>query len=176
MGGEIAVTSEPGKGSSFRFTVSAQRIREAADASCGGNLERVRHDGLRVLVAEDNAVNRKVALRLLERIGCQVEVVEHGQAALEALDRSVYDLVLLDCEMPVMDGLEAARAIRQRPGPEARIPIIAVTANAFVEHRHSCLQAGMNDFLAKPVTLAAMWEKLGEWAPENRELEKKAFV
>jgi CheY-like chemotaxis protein len=127
-------------------------------------LERNRHDGLRVLLAEDNTVNQKVAVRILQRIGCQVRVAENGLEVLKALDEAPCDLVLMDCEMPGMDGLEAARLIRQRAGPEKDIPIVALTANAFAEQRDQCLNAGMNDFLPKPVTVEAIWDKVDRWA------------
>jgi CheY-like chemotaxis protein len=174
MGGALTVESAPGQGSRFRVTLPADSIHTASQEIPKPALDRLRHDslrdrgrqdGLRVLLAEDNAVNRKVAVRILERIGCQVRVAENGLEVLKALDDAPCDLVLMDCEMPGMDGLEATRLIRQRAGPEKDIPIVALTANAFSEQRDQCLGAGMNDFLPKPVTVEAIWDKVEQWAP-----------
>jgi len=118
--------------------------------------------GLRVLVAEDNPVNRQVLMRQASRLGVVVTAVENGQEALDELARGAYDIVLMDCQMPVMDGYEATRAIREREGADgARTPIVAVTANAMREDIDRCREAGMDDFVAKPVTLAALAEAIG---------------
>jgi CheY-like chemotaxis protein len=105
----------------------------------------------RILVAEDNAVNRAVALAQLRKLGFHVSLVTNGAEAIEAVDRDQYDLVLMDCEMPGMDGFEATRRIRLSAHPD--IPIIAVTADAVSGDRERCLREGMNDYLAKPVAL-----------------------
>jgi two-component system, sensor histidine kinase and response regulator len=113
----------------------------------------------RVLVAEDNPVNQKVARLMLERCGCVVDVVENGALAVAAVQAGGYDLVLMDCQMPVLDGFEATRLIRALPGPERQIAVVALTANALSGDRERCLEAGMNDYVAKPVrrdTLAAL--------------------
>ena len=118
---------------------------------------------LRVLVAEDNKVNQKVALRLLELRGCQVDLVANGQEAVAAVQRLRYDVVLMDCQMPVMDGFEATRAIRAGEGPTRRTPIIAMTAGAMAGDRERCLEAGMDDYITKPVTGAALDRGLAPW-------------
>jgi len=113
--------------------------------------------GLRILIAEDNPVNQQVLTRQASRLGLVVNAVENGEAALAALAAETYDAVLMDCQMPVMDGYAATRAIRGREaagGP--RMPIVAVTANAMREDYDRCRDAGMDDFVAKPVTLAAL--------------------
>jgi PAS domain S-box-containing protein len=115
---------------------------------------------LRVLLAEDNPVNQRLALRLLEKQGHKVEVVATGVAALEALERGTFDVVLMDVQMPEMDGLEATRRYRQREGQGRRVPIIAMTAHAMKGDRERCLQAGMDGYLAKPIQLPALWEAL----------------
>jgi CheY-like chemotaxis protein len=115
-----------------------------------------------VLVAEDNAVNREVALALLSAAGLQVEFAEDGQTAVEKVQQHPYDLVLMDMHMPVMDGLQATRVLRAMPALQA-LPILAMTANAFGEDRAACLAAGMNDFVSKPVEPQALYATLLQW-------------
>jgi CheY-like chemotaxis protein len=106
--------------------------------------------GLRVLLAEDNRVNQKVVIGILKRAGCTFSVVENGERALEAIQEGGFDVVLMDCHMPVMDGYTAAGRIRDLEGPAGRVPIVALTAGALAEDRDRCLEAGMDHFLAKP--------------------------
>ena len=112
--------------------------------------------GMRVLVAEDNRTNQRVVRLLLERMGCVVRIVENGEEVLTAAAEAEFDLVLMDCQMPVMDGLEATRQLRRREGRNQQVPIVALTANGFEADRLRCLEAGMTDFLAKPVEKAAL--------------------
>jgi signal transduction histidine kinase/DNA-binding response OmpR family regulator len=122
-----------------------------ADAPAGGL------SGLRVLIAEDNLVNQQVLVRQAQRLGIIVDAVENGEQVLDALEQRRYDAVLMDCQMPVMDGYAATRAIREHEHEQgARMPIVAVTANAMREDFERCREAGMDDFVAKPVTLAAL--------------------
>ncbi|MGH7437628.1 MAG: response regulator, partial [Polyangiaceae bacterium] len=125
---------------------------------------RERTRGLEILLAEDNAVNQKLVVRLLEKMGHRTTVAENGTAALDELAKRTFDLVLMDLQMPGMDGLAATAAIRQREqGTGARIPIVALTANALVGDRERCLEAGMNDYLTKPIRKEALAAVLAQW-------------
>ena len=115
-------------------------------------------------MAEDNATNRKVALSQLRKLGYETGAATNGAEAIEAVKHGHYDLVLMDCQMPVMDGFEAARSIRRM---SAGIPIVAITAHAMPADRDRCLVEGMNDYLAKPVELSRLSEVLARWLPES---------
>ena len=174
MGGTIQVDSTPGHGSTFRFTVTLassdliHRDRNRTNLSPLALPEpSTPPRGIRVLLAEDNPVNQQVALYMLESLGYQTEVAENGREALQALSATRYDLVLMDCQMPDMDGFAATRQWRaqeQANGGE-RIPIIAVTANALEGDRDICLASGMDDFLAKPFTRLALGALIQRWTP-----------
>ena len=118
--------------------------------------------GLNVLLAEDNPINQRVAVRMLEKIGCTATVVKDGVEATIAFGRQPFDVVLMDCQMPGMNGLEATRAIRdsERRDMRERTPIVALTANAMHSDREACFAAGMDDFLPKPVRLESLTEAL----------------
>ncbi len=127
---------------------------------------RAPHAGAHVLLAEDNAVNAEVSVALLSAAGLVVEAVVNGKLALERVRSGRYDLVLMDMQMPEMDGLAATRAIRALPQGRS-LPIVAMTANAFGEDRAACLAAGMNDFLSKPVETARLYAMLQQWLPQR---------
>jgi CheY-like chemotaxis protein len=117
-----------------------------------------------VLVAEDNIVNQKVARRMLEKLGCRVDVVANGQEAVDATAQIVYDCLIMDCQMPEMDGFEATAAIRRREAHSGcRLPIIAMTANAMQGDRARCLEAGMDDYISKPAKPEELLSKLQQW-------------
>jgi CheY-like chemotaxis protein len=120
---------------------------------------------IRVLVAEDNVVNQKVAVRMLERLGLRADVAANGREAVSMFELLPYDLVFMDCQMPEMDGYEAAGEIRRREGPGRHVAIIAMTADAMAGCREQCLEAGMDDFISKPVAMEALFEALRRWAP-----------
>ena len=126
----------------------------------------------RILLVEDNPVNQLVARSMLEALGCQVETANNGQEALEALNIATYDMVMMDCQMPQMDGLAATRIIRERenesPGSARRAPIIALTANAFDSDRAACLAAGMDDYLSKPYGMEQLRGILTRWLPQRK--------
>lgn len=117
----------------------------------------------KILVAEDNPVNQRVLAHMLSRENHQFDVAENGSRAVELAQANHYDLILMDCQMPLMDGFEATRAIRSGHGPNAFTAIVAVTANVLPEDRQRCLEAGMNDHLSKPLTIRQLSETLRRW-------------
>ena len=127
----------------------------------------------RILIAEDNLVNQKVAMRLVQKLGFAADVAGNGVEALAALAKSTYDLILMDCQMPEMDGLETTRRIREAGD---RIPIIAMTANAMKGDREMCLDAGMDDYLTKPIDLSSLSKALTQWSSAPRRGEARAMA
>ena len=167
MGGTIGIESQEGKGSVFWFTLSFEVPRRTAGLrAAAAAAQVVSRQSLRILVAEDNQINRLVVLTQLRKLGHQAEAVVNGVEAVERATAEDYDLVLMDCQMPLMDGYEATRRIREaRPD---RTPIIAVTANAMSGDRDRCLAAGMDDFISKPIDMKLLSRLLAVWCPALR--------
>ncbi|HRD96884.1 MAG TPA: PAS domain S-box protein [Rubrivivax sp.] len=173
MRGSIGVDSDPGHGCTFWFVVPLQRghgpMPEAGlPVPAAGADERLRqlHRGARVLLAEDNEINVEVVQELLHAVGLDVVVAGNGRAAVEAAQQDGFDLILMDMQMPEMDGLEATRRIRQLHD-HAATPILALTANAFTDDRQACLGAGMDTMLTKPVDPALLYESLLQWLAQG---------
>ncbi len=176
MGGEVGVDSTAGHGSTFWFTLVLQHGHgpmpavNAVDKTPSDELRlRKLHRGARILLAEDNPINVEVVEQMLLAAGLDVTVAQHGRIALDTASTGAFDLILMDMQMPVMDGLEATRSIRHLPD-YTTTPIVALTANAFSEDRRACLEAGMNDVLTKPVEPAALYKTLARWLPVSAPL------
>ena len=153
MGGDVGFTSTEGVGSVFWIEVAAEpAIAPDAVAEVGGDVL----GGLRILVVEDNATNRVIATKLLENLGAEVETAADGLLGVEAARHATYDLILMDVQMPGIDGLEASRRIRRLPGESAHTPIVALTANVLAHQRDAYLQAGMDGVVGKPISPAAL--------------------
>ncbi len=166
MGGSIGADGRPGRGSVFWFAIDLPAVdpmtveRKVRPTSTTGAVV----EGRRVLVVEDNPVNRKVVCRMLERLQLTVEMAEDGQIALDMWQNNRYSLVFMDVQMPRLDGYDTTRALRRREGVGTRTPIVALTANAMQGDRERCLAAGMDDYLSKPVIFEDLKRVVREWA------------
>ena len=179
MGGYVSVESTLGKGSSFHFTVNLRRSAtgggkheenrpKRSGAKSAQNYEILR--GTRLLLVEDNDVNQKVALGILGAGGISVDIAGNGAEAISKIEVNDYEIILMDLQMPVMDGLTATRKIREHE-KYADLPIIAMTANAMAEHRSQCIDAGMNDFISKPFNPADLFRTIWKWVTGESDAE-----
>jgi CheY-like chemotaxis protein/nitrogen-specific signal transduction histidine kinase len=167
MGGEISVTSKEGTGTTVKFTLNLgfveNALKQPAPAAPSFPAARTSLSGLHLLVAEDNDMNQFVTRELLKRAGCTCDVVTDGAGAVEAVKKGRYDAVLMDCQMPGMDGLEATRLIRTlEAAGGAHLPIIALTADAAQGDRERCLDAGMDGYVSKPINSAELIAVIGK--------------
>ncbi|KAB2970616.1 PAS domain-containing protein [Zoogloea sp.] len=173
MGGTVGVSSASGQGSTFWLTAWLQKLSVTDDAAPQPQDEdaeatlRREFGGCKLLLTEDEPVNREVALALLEEVGLEVDIAGTGLEALTMTDKNDYAVILMDMQMPVMDGVAATRAIRANPRYKD-VPILAMTANAFSQDRRSCIDAGMNDFISKPVEPSIMYSTLLTWLKNSR--------
>jgi signal transduction histidine kinase/ActR/RegA family two-component response regulator len=177
MGGDAGAESTPNQGSRFWFTARIARATEAAapQALLLSSVEhslRQGHAGRRILVVEDEPVNREITLMMLEDMGFVIDVAEDGLEAVEMTAQNRYDLVLMDMQMPRMNGLDATRAIRNQPD-NRELPILAMTANAFAEDKALCMAAGMNEFIAKPIKPDILFENLLKWLRAAERAERR---
>ena len=173
MGGDAGATSEPGQGSRFWFTarldkdINAGEARPEPATGEAGRLIDERHRGRRILVVEDEEINQEIITEILQDVGLVVEIAEDGVSAVEHVHDSVYALAMMDMQMPRMNGLEATRRIRQEPN--GTLPIIAMTANAFAEDKARCFEAGMDDFVAKPLDPEELLRTVLRWLDSGRQ-------
>lgn len=163
MGGKIWAESQLGKGSTFSFEILAEatQIKPVGETASRSENDfqaeqNQRKHALSILIAEDNIVNQKVLLRMLNKLGYSADVASNGLEALQALQRQPYHVILMDVQMPEMDGLQSTRAIRKLSAFPGKPKIVAITAHALEGDREKCLAAGMDDYISKPVN----WEEL----------------
>ena len=162
--------SAPGKGSTFTCRIPLPivsgvqpQIESDSRAAAGADGGLLPGDGCQALLVEDNEVNQRIARQMLERLGCSVELARDGRAALELLSCRRYDIVFMDCEMPVMDGYACAAELRRRERSASRTPVVALTAHAMEGARERCLAAGMDDYLTKPLAVRRLRTTLEKW-------------
>ncbi len=176
MGGEIGVNSHEHEGSTFWFTLTLPLDASGTEDSDTGTEspqdethrpEKTERIHSRVLVAEDNLANQKLIVRLLEKLGCDVDLAENGKEAVEAATSASYDLIFMDCQMPVLDGFKATKEIRRREGKASRTPIIALTAKAMEGDREICFTAGMDDYISKPSSKKDLRSALERWVKKE---------
>jgi len=165
MGGDAGVVSSLGQGSTFWFTVCLKRGKELKPQEVSNKPEAKIRKGSRILLVEDNEINQEIGRMLLEEYSLSVEIANHGGEAVSMVKANVYDLILMDIKMPVMDGLAATRCIRQLDCGQS-IPIVAMTASAFEDNQNDCIEAGMNGFLTKPIEPDLLYSELTRWLPE----------
>ncbi len=169
MGGKMWLESEVGRGTTFYFTASflPTSLHSTPEGRCAAGSSR-QHKELRVLLAEDNAINQRLAIRMLEKAGHSVSAISNGREAIQLFSRERFDLILMDVHMPEVDGIEATRQIRRMEATTSgHIPIIAMTASAMKEDREACLKAGMDAYMSKPICAEELLATLNSLADQR---------
>ncbi len=176
MGGSIHFTSEAGKGALFSFRLKFDRAYDIPPARALSPVLAGPRDRLKILTVEDNPINRRLLERQLEKLGIANVAVSDGRAALELIAKNEFGLVLLDCQMPELDGYQTAAQIRSFEAGRSRIPIVAITANTTEDDRRKCLEAGMDDFVPKPISLEILSNIIQKWDRPFDETALSAFI
>ncbi len=167
MGGRIWIESELGEGSIFNFTAEFELVQSDLEKKISGQDKLLKEEsskslkGIRAILAEDNLVNQKIAARMLEKKELVVTVASNGKEVIEILGKGEYDVILMDCQMPEMDGFEATRAIREKEAEtKEHIPIIALTARAMHEDKQRCIDSGMDGYVSKPIDRQKLFHEI----------------
>ncbi len=167
MGGTISVTSEPGKGSTFKFSISVERTEAVKQTAITSTAALADFKNLSVLVAEDNLTNQKLVKLIFNKLGIPFTLAQNGREAFDMAQTRVWDVIFMDLQMPEMGGIEATRLIRATEGPSRDATIMALTANAFEDDKKACFEAGMNGFIAKPIRLTELEQTLSDVASRS---------
>jgi two-component system, sensor histidine kinase len=162
MGGSVGFTTRPGEGSTFWIEIAAPAAAPPAGDGAGEDADWL--SGVRVLVVEDNPTNRLVATRMLGQLGAEVVTADNGAEGVAAMERADYDLIFMDIQMPVMDGVEATRRIRAMPAPKCQVPIVATTANVMPDQLAAYRRSGINGVVAKPISPTALLTEVARLA------------
>ncbi len=187
MGGTLECESRPGEGSRFWFTIKLEKVAMPVEAvakpgsipmeiACASLPEAgsTARRGLRILVCEDNPMNQKVVRLMLEHLGYGCDLVKNGQEGLDALEKATYDIIFMDCQMPVMDGYDAVSRIRASPDKRHHV-VVAMTAHALQGDKEKCIQAGMDDYIGKPLSMDVLAKILDKWSRVRTEVKQKEF-